>query len=219
MTCGLSGALASTILVPELQAWVNEFIKGSSVNRYEIPLPVDIGDVYLSPQSFIALLFNNDYDAVLYPRYKYLYKEESISCWPIMVKNRLMIYPSSAKYLIIDDDEGTNWFQLVADDFTLLDALLAFREDSTGVTIVDSVTTSFDSTTNILYATYSNLSTCLSQLIFLYLDLEIYNNYSNYDNLTLVSSGSVLESLYELYVIDNYFDFMTLREPDLSTFD
>ena len=53
MTCD---ALASTILVPELQAWVNEFIKGSSVNRYEIPLPVDIGDVYLSPQSFIALL-------------------------------------------------------------------------------------------------------------------------------------------------------------------
>ncbi len=218
MTC-VPGPLASTTLVPELQAWVYEFIKGSSVNRYEIPSPVDIGDVYLSPQSFIALLFNDEYNAVLYPHYKYLYKEESISCWPTLVKNRIMIYPSSAKYLAIDDDEGTNVFGLQSDDFVLLDALLAFRGDSTGVVIVSSVTTSFDSTANILYATYSNLSTTLSKLIFLYLDLEIYNNYLNYDNLTLVSSGLVLESLYEVYVIDKYFDYMTLREPDLSTFD
>ena len=137
----------------------------------------------------------------------------------MLVKNRIMIYPSTAKYLIIDDDEGTNVFLLQSDDFVLLDALLSFREDSTAITIIDSVTTSFDSTSNILYATYANLSTCLSKLIFLYLDLEINQNYSNYNNLTLVSDGAVLESLYELYVIDKYFDFMTLREPDISTFD
>jgi hypothetical protein len=211
--------LASTILVSELQTWFHSFVVGSSINKNEVPLPVDIGSVYLTPNSFIALLFNDDFDTVTYPTYKYLYKEESISCWPNVVKHRIMIYPASAKYLITDDDEGTNVFTLQSDDFVLLDSLLAYRGDSTGVTIVDSLSTSFDSTANILYANYENLSTVLSKLIFLYLDLKIYSNYSNYNNSTLVSNGTVLESLYEMYVMDQYFDYMTLREPDITTFD
>jgi hypothetical protein len=211
--------LSSTILVSELQTWFHSFVVGSSINKNEVPLPVDIGSVYLTPNSFIALLFNDDFDTVTYPTYKYLYKEESISCWPNVVKHRIMIYPASAKYLITDDDEGTNVFTLQSDDFVLLDSLLAYRGDSTGVTIVDSLSTSFDSTANILYANYENLSTVLSKLIFLYLDLKIYSNYSNYNNSTLVSNGTVLESLYEMYVMDQYFDYMTLREPDITTFD
>ncbi|MBY9000878.1 MAG: hypothetical protein KGD64_08200 [Candidatus Heimdallarchaeota archaeon] len=158
--------LASTILVGELQAWFNSFVLGSTINKNAVPSPVEIGDVYLSPNSFIALLFNDDYDTAIYPVYKYLYKEESISCWPNTVKNRIMIYPTSAKYLVIDDNEGTNVFTLQSEDLTLLDSLLAYRADSTGVIIVDSVTTSFDSTSSILYATYDNLSTPLSRLIF-----------------------------------------------------
>jgi len=211
--------LASTILVSELQAWFHSFVVGSSINKNEVPLPVDIGSVYLTPNSFIALLFNDEFDTITYPTYKYLYKEESISCWPNIVKHRIMIYPASAKYLITDDDEGTNVFTLQSDDFVLLNSLLAYRGDSTGVTIVDSLSTSFDSTANILYANYENLSTVLSKLIFLYLDLKIYSNYSNYNNSTLVSNGTVLESLYEMYVMDQYFDYMTLREPDITTFD
>lgn len=211
--------LASTRLIPELQKWFNSFVKGSSVNKHEVPLPVDIGDVYLSPDSFISLLFNEDYDTSLYPRYKYLYKEESISCWPNVVKTRIMIYPVSAKYYVTDNSTGSNIFLLQSDDFVLLDALLAFRSDSTSVAIVDSPTTSFDSTTNILYATYSNLTTDLSKLIFLYLDLEINGNFSNYDNTTLVSNGDVLTTLYEFYVIDKFFDFMTMREQDITKFD
>jgi len=211
--------LASTILVGELQAWFNSFVLGSTINKNAVPLPVEIGDVYLSPNSFIALLFNDDYNTEIYPVYKYLYKEESISCWPNAVKNRIMIYPTSAKYLVIDDDEGTNRFGLVSDDLALLDSLLAYRADSTGIIIVDSVTTSFDSTSSILYATYGNLSTPLSRLIFLYLDLKINENYSNYNNTILVSNGTVLETLYEMYVMDQYFEYMTLRESDITTFD
>jgi hypothetical protein len=211
--------LASTILVPELQKWFNDFVKNSSVNRYAVPMPVNIGDVYLTPDSFIALLFNDDYDTTIYPQYKYLYKEEDISCWPNVVKTRIMIYPYSAKYLVIDEDEGTNVFNLQSDDLTLLDALLAFRADSTSLTIVDSSTTSFDSTTTILYATYGNLSTELSKLIFLYLDLEVNGNFSNYNNASLVSSGEPLPTLYEFYLIDKYFEFMTTRESDITKFD
>ena len=211
--------LASTILVPELQKWFNDFVKNSSVNRYAVPMPVDIDDVYLTPDSFIALLFNDDYDTIIYPQYKYLYKEESIACWPTFVKTRLMIYPYCASYLVIDEDEGTNTFNLAADDLTLLDALLAFRSDATSLTIVDSVVTSFDSTSIILHATYDNLSTELSKLIFLYLDLELNGNFSNYNNTSLVSSGEPLQTFYEFYLIDKYFDFMTLRESDITTFD
>lgn len=211
--------LTSTRLVPELQKWFNDFVKNSSVNRYAVPMPVNIADVYLTPDSFIALLFNDDYDTSLYPQYKYLYKEENISCWPNTVKTRIMIYPYCAKYYVVDEDTGTNIFSLQADDLTLLDALLSFRIDSTALVIVDSATTTFDSTSNILYATYSNLSTELSKLIFLYLDLEINENYSNYNNTSLVSSGDLLPSMYEFYLIDKYFAFMTARESDITKFD
>lgn len=211
--------LASTTLVPELQKWFNDFVKNSSVNKYEVPMPVEIGDVYLTPDSFIALLFNDDYDTSTYPQYKYLYKEENISCWPNTVKTRIMIYPYCAKYLVIDEDTGTNVFSLQQDDLTLLDALLSFRTDSTSLTIVDSVTTTFDSTAYILYATYSNLSTDLSKLIFLYLDLEINGNFSNYNNSSLVSNGDLLTTMYEFYLIDKYFEYMTARESDITKFD
>jgi len=211
--------LASTILVPELQKWFHSFVKESSVNRYAVPMPIDIGDVYLTPDSFISLLFNDEYDTVIYPQYKYLYKQESISCWPTFVLTRLMIYPTCSRYLVIDESEGTNVFNLQQDDLTLLDALLQFRTDSTSVTIIDSAITLLDSTTNILYATYGNLSTYLSKLIFLYLDLEINSNFSNYDNTSLVSNGDPLTTLYEFYLIDKYFEFMTLRESDITTFD
>ena len=59
--------LASTILVPELQKWFHSFVKESSVNRYAVPMPIDIGDVYLTPDSFIFFLFNDEYDTVIYP--------------------------------------------------------------------------------------------------------------------------------------------------------
>ena len=130
-----------------------------------------------------------------------------------------MIYFICSRYLVIDESEGTNVFNLQQDDLTLLDALLQFRTDSTSVTIIDSAITLLDSTTNILYATYGNLSTYLSKLIFLYLDLEINSNFSNYDNTSLVSNGDPLTTLYEFYLIDKYFEFMTLRESDITTFD
>jgi len=209
----------TTTVIPELQSWFYDFVKGSSVNKNKMPLPVDINDRYLSPDSFIALLFNDNYDTITYPTYKYLYKDEDFSFWPNKVKRRIMIYPVSARYLVTDNDTGLNVFMLRADDLTLLDALLAYRGDSTSLIITSSISTSFDSTSNILYANYDNLSTYLSKLIFLYIDLKINNNYSNYNTTSLVSTGAVLDSLYETYVMDQFFDFMTVRVPDVTTFD
>jgi hypothetical protein len=200
--------LASTTLVPELQTWFYNFVINSEINKYEVPAPVPIDPIFLSQNSFIEMLFNESYSGTTY---KYLYQEETrTQCWPTLTRQRLMIYPRSAKYLVLSDT-GQNVFDLKADDFTLLNALLAYRQDSTGVVIVDSTATYFVDSTAVstLYATYSNLKTELSKLIYLYLDLKINDNYANYDNLNLVSTTGLLETLYELVLIDEFFKYMT----------
>lgn len=207
--------LASTILVPELQYWFNNFVTFSKVNKNEVPAPVPVDEIFLPKKSFIEMLFNERYS---YDEYITLYSEESKACWPQSTASRLCIYPSSAKYMILDN-QGANFFNLQNDDLILLDALLAYREDSTSVTIIDSATLSFDTTANILYANFNILQTTLSKLIFLYLDLKIYGNYQNYDNLSLVTTGTpppLLETMFETLLIDEYFAYMTDREVDVG---
>lgn len=208
--------LASTILIPELQFWYNNFVTNSIVNKNEIPAPVPVDEIFLPKKSFIEMLFNENYS---YNEYITLYKEEiSKSCWPQSTAARLCIYPSSAKYMVLND-QGTNFFTLQNDDLIMLDALLAYRQDSTSVTIIDSTSVSIvtDATANIttLYANFNILQTTLSKLIFLYLDLKIYGNYQNYDNLLLVTTGTLLETMFETLLIDEYFAYMTNREVDV----
>jgi hypothetical protein len=204
--------VASTLLVPELQYWFHKFVLESNLNKSETPTPTTIDPVYLPQKSFIELLFNDDY---AYPDYKYKYLSDTNTYgWPYTVRNRMMIYPVSARYYTLDD-HGTNFFNLYHDDFVLLDALAAYRYDSTGVVHVTINTTKptvyFDSTSFILYANFNILNTNLSKLIFLYLDLKLYNHYLNYDTTTLIAE-TLLESLYEAYVLEHMFDYMTATE-------
>lgn len=210
-------ALANTTLVPELQYWFNRFVTNSIVNKNEVPLPVAVDQIFLPERSFIELLFNENYS---YDSYEYRYKNETrTQYWPELTRNRLTIYPGSAKYLVLDETGG-NPFQLQPHDFILLDALLAYRQDSTALTIVDSTSVEFvsDATANvyILKVNYSNLNTTLSKLIYLYLDLKIYSNYQNYNNLQLVSTGTLLETCFEFLLIDEYFAFMSARDVDIE---
>ena len=165
--------VASPTLVPELQAWFYNFVVNSEVNKFEVPAPVDVEDVYLPQKSFIEMLFNENYP---YTEYSYLYNEETrLQCWPTLVRQRLCIYPGSAKYMLLADpgQSGDNIFGLQSADLTLLDALLGYRTDGTAVTIVDTTATiAFDSTALVLYANFDNLPTPLSKLIYLYLDLQ-----------------------------------------------
>jgi hypothetical protein len=112
--------VASPTLVPELQAWFYEFVVNSEVNKFEVPAPVDIDDVYLPQKSFIEMLFNKNYS---HTEYNYLYNEETrLSCWPIMVRTRLCIYPGSAKYEVLADTgkTGDNIFGLESSDLTCI---------------------------------------------------------------------------------------------------
>ena len=104
----------------------------------------------------------------------------------------------------------------------MLDALLAYRNgatDSSSFIFIDSTAITFvaDSTADlyILSASYSSLSTKLAKLIYLYLRLEVLEDFILYNTDSLVSNGELLETCFESYLLDKYFTFMSNREPDL----
>jgi hypothetical protein len=213
-------ALSNTSLIPEFQHYFREFVLGSEINKNQIPLPTDIKELFLKkgpPGSVVELLCLEDY---AYDTFNYLYREEVITSWPELTRQRLMIYPSS-KYMI-HDATGVNFFNLQQDDLVMLNILLAYRQDSTSVQIFDSDTTS-DSTALVISVDTTSgliiidgdvygLSTPLSKLIFLYLDLHINGNYLGYYLLPdIISDCSMLATCFELKLIDDYFDFMTDR--------
>jgi len=230
MSCGLSNSLDSTIVVPELQLWSHRFVLESEVNKYEVPYPPETPTHCYPPGSFISMLFDDLYP---YDYYKYLYaeKEDRLS-WPWIVRQRLLVYPRSAKYMIINDTIGENLFLLQQDDFTMLNGLLAFRidtydstsSDSTAVILIDdssaAVSLVYDSTTGVttITASLETLTTELSKLIFVYLDLCLNRNTSNYDTSNPISTDHALQTVYELYVIDKYFEVVSARDTDVAPY-
>jgi len=226
MSCGLSNSLDSTIVVPELQLWANRFVMGSSVNKFEVPYPLyDLTHCY--PEgSFISMLFDDNYPHDFY-EYLYAEKEDRLS-WPWVVRQRLLVYPRTGKYMIINTSTGENLFLLQQDDFTMLDALLAYRmdtydstaSDSTALILIDDATAavSFDSTSGVIVASLSTLNTELSKLIFIFLDLCINKNTSNYDTSVPISTDHALQTIYELYVLDKYFDLVSARDTDVAPY-
>jgi hypothetical protein len=215
----MATVLTSYSLVPELQHWFNRFIINSEVSKNLIPPPVDISELYMPVNSFIDMLFNDNYSKSTY-EYRYI-DETNLLCIPRIAFERIQVYPGSSKYLILDAS-GENIFNLQQQDFYLLDALLAYRNgatDATSLVIIDSTSVNFiaDATAGIyiLYANLSALQTKLSQLIYLYLILKIQDRYQEYNNESLITDGNLVDSCYEAYLIDQYFLFMTIRHPDL----
>ena len=212
--------LSNTSLVAEFQHYFHDFVLGSTVNKNQIPMPVDIDPMFLTKQSVVELIFSETFP---YNSYYYLYGDGPTNAsWPLLVRQRLMIYPSS-KYLI-PGETGNNIFNLQADDFLMLDVLLRYRHDSTSVVLIDTTADStsiiiVDSTaTGIVTITgsVSGLHTPLSKLIFLYLDLHLNGNYLGYYNIpAIISDCSMLATVFELKLIDDYFDFISNRSASL----
>lgn len=222
MSCGLSDSLDSTIVITELQLWSHRFIMNSIVNKNEVPYPPETPTHCYPQGSFISMLFDDNFP---YDYYEHLYAEKPDRLsWPWIVRQRLLVYPRSAKYMIINNQTGTNLFLLQADDFTMLDALLRFRMDSTSLTVIDdssaSVSFVYDSTslTGIVTASMATLNTELSKLIFVYLDLCVNRNTSNYDSTVPISTSHALQTIYELYVLDKYFEVISARDTDIAPY-
>jgi hypothetical protein len=195
--------LSSTILVAELQYYSELFLKSLTLNKNNLKIPASFSSIYTTPTSFIQLLFDENWPT-LYTSYKYLYTMvTSKSSWPQVFRDRTLIYPESAQYYILSPDDQTsstniNIFNLRSDDFLLLDKLLEYRLDSTSVVLTD-----IDSTA---------LTTNLSIMIYKYLDLKLNDRYQSYNNTTLISDSTrPLEVLYEAYLVENFFIFMTSK--------
>ncbi len=68
----MATVLTSYTLVPELQHWYFEFlVEKSIVAKDRIPPPTDIGELYMPDNSFIEMLFNNNYCSDTY-EYRYI---------------------------------------------------------------------------------------------------------------------------------------------------
>lgn len=206
--------VANSQLVPEFQFYFNRFVTTSIVNKYEIPIPVAVDEIFIQNGTVVELLCNENFP---YDNYTYLYRNESSSqCWPTLTRQRLMIYPGS-QYMIPATlaEGGTNIFNLQQDDFSMLDALLAYRHDSTSVVMVDSTSIEVitDATTGItsVFGSLDLLNTSLSKEIYLYLQFKLYNNYELYNTSTIISDCSLLSTCFELKLIDEYFSYMTNR--------
>jgi hypothetical protein len=194
----------------ELQYWFNYAVINQFVNKDGIYFPSTVDEDSLIPCSFIELLFNDNYSC---DNYKYLFtRSEDSQTWPSSIRSRLMLYPTTVSFWY-PSESGTNLFNLESDDITLLDTLLSYRSDSTGVTIITDTTSTYiiDTTAGItLYTNYNILSTNLSKLIFTYLDFKINQRYSRYNNRTLIASNNnVIELCYETYVLDEIFSFIS----------
>jgi len=208
-------AVTDKTVIPELQHWFHHYVTRAAINKYLVQPPTDIDPLFLGVNSFIEMLFNEDFAGNIY---KSDYIEESFGLWPSVVVRRVQIYPG-AKYLsqAVDGDErAEDIWNFTNEEKAMLDALLAYRMDSTSLSFVDSTTTiSFDSTATILYANINNFTSKLAKLIYIYLDLKVNGNIANYNNLDLVSTGGLLSALYELYVINEFFRHTTDSEIDL----
>lgn len=191
----------STIVIPELEYWFYNFLLSSYLNLNQVPYPATLyNDIYLGQKnSFIRLLFDDEWPEDLND-YNFLYRYYSNkSAWPSLIRDRLCIY-RSAKYYAIDDtqaDDSENFFSLAQDDLLMLDKLLEFR------------TGELDTTASVQIE-YEDLTTSLSKLIHIFLDLKLDGNYSNFDLTNIMSeSNSLLETLYEIYLLEHIFRFIS----------
>jgi len=215
--------VANSQLIPEFQYWFNTFATTSIVNRYEVPIPVEVQESFIPRGTVVELLCNEDY-GYYDPPYSYLYKnEDRKQCWPTLTAQRLNIYPGS-QYLIpaTATEGGINIFNLQPDDFLMLDVLLAYRHDSTALVLIDATATMdatsveviTDATTGItyVYASLDVLNTSLSKEIFLYLQFRLYENWQLYNTEGIISDCSLLATCFEFKLIDEYFSYMTNRD-------
>lgn len=189
-------------LIPELQYYFEKFITTSQLNFSQVPAPAKVFPpiIFTECFSFIRLLFD-DYEPWPFDSTNVFtyYRDAPIMECPDMARSRLMLYPAQSRYYICDDTTACvyNLFGLQEDDYTMLELLYQYRIDSTAeipLPILDDMTTS------------------LSKLIWIYLSLKVYGDYSRYDNdIIYANEHSPLENAYEIYVIENIFNYIAGR--------
>jgi hypothetical protein len=154
------------------------------INHISVPEFVSL-DNSIPTNSFLRLLFDEKYDE---ENYTYMFSEKNLLSFNKKIRERLNYFKISILPIISDDSGNINAFNIVEDDILLLNKLLEFRlTDNSDISNIN----------------FENLSTNLSKLIFIYLDLKINSNYSSLDYINLLSQElNILENLFELYLVN-----------------
>lgn len=186
------------IVIPELNYYFGMFVKKTTLNKDEIPFPVQLerSDLY-EDRSFLRLLFDDQWPAN-YTHYYLCYHERACKeNWPAIVQTRANVYPISASYWVACDCTSSfsiNIFNLDSEEISMLDQLLMYRMDPCSYSLTIS---------------YTSLTTNLGKMIWLYLNFKVNEDYSKIDETTpIASSDSTLENMYEVYLIENVFSFV-----------
>jgi len=202
-------------LVQNLHDYTFEVISNNRVRKFTYDLPVTFAKVVINSNlnksmipfgseyiadnipldnSFIDVLFRDDYEP---DYYRYLYRRVlDKSTWPPIVLTRLMLDPENAQYFRCDGDDvnlhNYNLYSLQNDDLLLLNYLLEYRNTKN---------------TNHRDTIYNNLSSNLSRMIYIYLDVKLYDDNSKYPaDISMSAQGDILENCFEVYLVENIFN-------------
>lgn len=181
----------SYIVIPEIEYHFGNFLKGRNITNEFILTPVIPKSTEVYSGSVIELMFNSTFDST---SYSHMCREISVFLdWPRTLQQRALVH-SQATCFVFDDAGTFNFLNLENDDFMLINILLAYRTSGTGT---------------IGWINYDNLSTNLSKMLYIYLDLVLNNNTSRFNNITLMSdSSSLLETMFEIYLCDKIFEYI-----------
>lgn len=173
--------------IPELDYFFRDYwtsrgeINTETVNTSEIETEYSFEDA-----CFLELLFSQTYSHMYY---NYRFVTVSNSAFSKPIKERVQSnYNSITCYVSSDSTSDLNIFSLGSDDLTMLDKLLEYRTTST---------------TSLNGITYGNLSTNLSKLIYIYIDIVVNSSYSRLNDVAMLSTeDNLLENLFETYVVN-----------------
>ena len=180
--------------IPELDYYFRSYwLSRGEITTDNINIPiVDSENQDLPTGSFLQLLFSQTFDST---SYTYLFSETEAADLSKSLEERFKVSGSTTEvYMSTSSSSGENIFSLEDDDLTLLSKLSSYR---IGIN------------PNISNINYDNLSTNLSKLIYIYLDLVLNQNYSVLNDSSVISDDdNALESLFELYVINESYKAM-----------
>jgi hypothetical protein len=183
-------------ITADLQYWYDHFVvNNKSLNLHQIGFP---SRDHVYEQSFIELLFNDEYDKT---SYRYMYREIlDKSSWPDAIRQRMMLDPETAHYYIADGDNpkeyNINLYNIQSHDIVMMDRLLVYRLEPENATLVG--------------VDYDILDTSLAKMIYIYLELKLTGTYSKYDNSAIFTTRvNSLETCYETYLTQTVFEHVS----------
>lgn len=198
------------INVPELNYWANKILLSSKISDNFLQFPVKLSSTkWKSENSILSLLFNTFYTSNFYIKFFKRIPFKKLN--DIILSSRLSLFINDIDIYAVDSDEYSsffttndnpeNLFEIDSEEEILLDKVLQFKTDSTSVVDISTIT-------------YGNLNSALSKMIFLYLNHELNNDYSLYNNeqSTFTNTNSkILHILYEKWLIDYFYRKQTKK--------